>query len=74
MTKEPPRFLKLANTLMTALLERGVKFGANMLLPLPGTRAASRARLRSRSWHALVSDCSPLAIWQRQLGAQSARG
>ena len=39
MKKSPPRFLRLGNAIVTALLERGVKMGGNTLLTVPGRKS-----------------------------------
>jgi deazaflavin-dependent oxidoreductase (nitroreductase family) len=39
MTKTPPRFLRLGNTVVTALLQRGVKMGGNTLLTVSGRKS-----------------------------------
>jgi deazaflavin-dependent oxidoreductase (nitroreductase family) len=39
MTKAPPRFLRIGNSIVTALLQRGIKMGSNTLLTVPGRKS-----------------------------------
>lgn len=41
MKMTPPRFLRLGNTVVTALLQRGVKMGDNTLLTVPGRKSGA---------------------------------